>query len=194
VFLLWLLACAIPKVPAPEPIAKPPLAETFPKTHYTCPTQVAIAADDGLLHPDTLPLIEDLSAVATIEWPADFAATEELIFVKKSGDLRDLQRKAAAAARASEDPRFQRSVLLVQGAAYMVQAGLVLDSPEPPHIPEERRGGWREHTGGLHDALVVQATQCFEYMEYVPGRKRAEALHALADRCTAEIRLKMPPK
>ena len=193
-FLLPLLACAISKGPAPEPIAKPPLAETFPTTHYSCPKQVAMAADEGLLHPDTVPLLAELSAVATIEWPKDFAVTEELVFVTKSAELRNLQRKASTAARASEDLGFQRSVLLVQGATYMVQAGMVIDSPEPPYIPEERRGGWREHTGGLHDALVVQATQCFAYMNDIPGRKRAEALHALADRCKAEISLKMPPQ
>ena len=183
--LLILLACAAPV--GQQPVLNPVEAsESFPATHYQCPQQIAAAGRDGRLHPGIRPYVNALADIAAIEWPQDFAATEVLVFEEKSADLREFQKEVGAVFRASDDLRLHRSLLLIQGAAHLVHAGLVFESPEPPHIPEERLGGWRAHTSGLHDALIGQANQYFDYLETLPGRKWSEDLQALADQCREE--------
>ena len=188
--LVWLfLSCALRTEPTP-PVVPEEVVETaasFPETHYDCPQRIVAAVGAGMLHPDVLTLIEPLAVFATVEWPEDFDAAEQLVLTDKNWELKAFQRRAAGELRSSDDPRFERSVLLMQSAGYIIHAGLLLDSPKPEFLPEARRGGWRRHLMALHDALLVQANQRFLYMQTLPGKKLDVDLMVLAQACADEL-------
>ncbi len=167
-----------------------PILPSLPAMHYACPQHVVAAMDAGVLHSQVRPFVRELSSIAVIDWPEDFDQTEHLVLVEKSRAVRELQRRAGRIMRSSEDTRFRRSLLLVQAAAYLIQADFVRQLPDPPYVPADGLKRWHTHLKDIQSALLMQTQQSFSSMAVLPGRWRDAGLQQIAEQCAADLNTK----